>query len=75
MEFMLPRVFDWPEIFHETECFPKLTAWHAKCRENAAFEEVRDEIWNFWVEREKDGQFKSIIDVVKDESIYKWKYP
>lgn len=27
MEFMLPRVFDWPKIFHETEHFPKLTKW------------------------------------------------
>ena len=28
MEFMLPRVYDWPEIFHETDSFPKLTKWH-----------------------------------------------
>ena len=27
MEFMLPRVFDWPTIFHERKHFPKLTAW------------------------------------------------
>ena len=27
MEFMLPRVFDWPKIFHEKENFPKLTKW------------------------------------------------
>ena len=28
MEFMLPKAFGWPQIFHETEHFPKLTKWH-----------------------------------------------
>jgi glutathione S-transferase len=27
IEYMLPRAFGWPMIFHETEMFPKLTAW------------------------------------------------
>jgi len=49
MEFMLPRVYEWPQVFHETECFPKLTAWHAKCMENPHFAKVRQEIWEFWV--------------------------
>jgi hypothetical protein len=41
MEFMLPRVFQWPEIFHEEELLPKLTAWHASCKENPHFAKVR----------------------------------
>jgi hypothetical protein len=27
MEFMLPRVFGWDNLFNETETFPKITAW------------------------------------------------
>jgi len=41
MEFLLPRVFDWPAVFHETEVFPNLTKWHAKCNENPHFAKVR----------------------------------
>jgi len=75
MEFMLPRVFDWPEVFHETDCFPNLTTWHAKCSENPVFAQVRKEIWDYWAEREIDGQFDSIKEVISADDKYKWKYP
>lgn len=75
MEFMLPRVYEWPEIFHETDNFPKLTAWHAKCMENPIFARIRGEIWDFWVGKEEAGQFKSIIEVVRADTEFKWKYP
>lgn len=74
MEFMLPRVFAWPEVFHETEHFPRLTAWFSKCSENSIFEAVRQQIWDFWLIKEKEGQFAPILDEVKDPG-YKWKYP
>lgn len=74
MEFMLPRVFSWPEVFHETTHFPKLTAWFTKCSENPIFKAVRQEIWDFWVKKEEAGQFTPILDEVKDPG-YKWIYP
>lgn len=75
MEFMLPRVYEWPEIFHETDNFPKLTTWHAKCMKNPIFARIRGEIWDFWVGKEEAGQFKSIIEVVRADTEFKWKYP
>lgn len=74
MEFMLPRVFSWPAVFHETEHFPKLTAWFAKCSESPIFQAVHKEIWDFWAMKEEAGQFTPILDEVKDPG-YKWKYP
>jgi len=74
MEFMLPRVFGWPEVFHEKEHFPKLTAWFERLNRDPIFAGVRDEIWNFWVEKEEAGQFAPIRDEIKDPN-FKWKYP
>ena len=61
---MLPRAFDWPEIFHETECFPKLTAWHRNLSAHPEFAKVHDEIWSFWAQKEIDGQFNSVREEV-----------
>ena len=75
MEFMLPRVFDWPKVFHETEHFPKLTKWFQNLNENPVFQQVHGEIWQFWVQKEKEGQFDSIRELVQSNKEYKWKYP
>lgn len=74
MEFMLPRVFGWPQVFRETEHFPKLAAWFAKLEGDPVFIKVRQDIWDFWVQKEKEGQFESIKDELKDPA-YKWVYP
>ena len=71
---MLPRVFDWPKVFREHEHFPKLGAWYQGLLADPVFAEVRREIWNFWVEKEKAGQFDSIREETRDDR-YKWKYP
>jgi glutathione S-transferase len=49
MEFMLPRVFDWPQIFHEKDHFPKLTLWFETNQKNDIFGKVHNEIFSFWV--------------------------
>lgn len=49
MEYMLPRVTGWPEIFNEEKHFPKLTNWSRHCKKNPEFAKVHSEIWNFWV--------------------------
>merc|ERR1712232_254108 len=74
MEFMLPRVFNWPAVFHETVHFPKLTAWFEMLSKDPIFAAVHGEIWDFWVQKEKDGQFTPIRDEIKDPN-FKWKYP
>lgn len=74
MEFMLPRVFSWPEIFHDKAHFPRLCAWFGECSKNPIFAGVREEIWGFWAQKESEGQFLPILDEVKDPS-FKWRYP
>lgn len=74
MEFMLPRVFGWPAIFYETDHFPKLTAWFQLLGKDADFAGVREDIFNFWIGKEEEGQFQSIREELTDTS-FKWKYP
>mmetsp|Transcript_22741 Transcript_22741/g.53060 ORF Transcript_22741/g.53060 Transcript_22741/m.53060 type:complete len:276 (+) Transcript_22741:97-924(+) len=74
MEYMLPRVFEWPEVFHEQEHFPKLTQWFEGLSKHPEFAAVHDDVWKFWVMKDADGQFEPIKDCVKDPN-FKWKYP
>merc|ERR1719343_4898 len=77
MEFMLPRVFGWPDLFRETEGpFPAIAKWWTKISQEPAFAKVRQDIWEYWVEMEEKGQFKCIIDeIAADQSGRKFKYP
>jgi glutathione S-transferase len=77
MEFMLPRVFGWPDVFRELEGpFPKIAGWWTKVSEETAFAKVRKDIYTYWEEMEEKGQFKHIIDeVAADTSGLKFKYP
>merc|ERR1719187_3062890 len=44
MEFMLPRVFGWPDVFRETEGpLPKLAKWWTFISEEPEFKRVRAE--------------------------------
>lgn len=74
MEFVLPRVFGWPAVFHETTHFPKVTAWFEYLGKAPIFAAVHEDIWNYWVQEEKDGQFDHIRDEIQDLN-FKWKYP
>jgi len=78
MEFMLPRVFGWPDIFDVAASpFPKLATWFTKLKkEEPAFAAVHDDIWNYWVKMEAEGQFKPILEeIASDRSGLKFKYP
>lgn len=75
MEFMLPRVFGWPALFHEQEHFPKLAAWFGELMKDPRFQKVRSEIFAFWEGKEEEGQFESIKEVVAADKEFKWKYP
>jgi hypothetical protein len=46
---MLPRVFEWPEVFHEKQHFPKLASWFENLQKNEVFAKVHEDIFSFWV--------------------------
>merc|ERR1719414_1941021 len=75
MEFMLPRVFGWPDIFRQTDGpFPKLAKWWTKISEEPAFQTVRQQISEHWAQMEQKGQFKPIIaEVTADKTGLKFK--
>merc|ERR1712060_119103 len=74
MEYMLPRNFGWPEMFHETDHFPRLAKWLASAMKQEAFKAVREDLLRFWEAKDKDGHFDAIRDEVADRT-FKWKYP
>jgi glutathione S-transferase len=74
VEFLAPRNFQWPKMFHEKECFPKLTAWFEKCYEMPEFKKTHDEIMGFWKAKDNTDLFDDITEQAKDPE-YKWKYP
>ena len=75
MEFMLPRVFGWPDLFAAgAPQLPKIAAWYQMLqREHPEFAKVRDEIWGFWVQKHADGQFVEIVNETKDPA-YNWAF-
>lgn len=77
MEFMLPRVFEWPDIFNkEGGPFPKIYAWWQMLTAKKEFADVRNDIYGILAEMEGGGHFKHIIDEVKaDTTGLKFKYP
>lgn len=65
MEYMLPRVYAWPDVFNDPEAgFPKLCRWFAKCKEHEIYQSVRSDIWDFWVVKDEAGQFEPIKEEV-----------
>lgn len=75
MEYLLPRVFDWPEVFHEDENFPFLSQWFQHLDGVQAFHEVRDTIRAHWIRFEAAGHLDAIRDDVKAHPNLKWTYP
>ena len=75
MEFLLPRVFGWADPFGDASPFPRLAAWYRGLLERPAFAETRSEIWNYWVDMEKKGQFEPIVAEITAAPERKWTYP
>jgi len=67
MDFILPRVFGWPEAFQEKTCnkarFPNLAAWYAKLVDHDSFKSIHTEIKEHWLHNESEGYF----DKIKEE--------
>merc|ERR1712157_211106 len=65
MEYMLPRVLGWPDVFREEAGpFPAIAKWWLKVSAEPKFAEVRQEIFEFWEVMEEAGQFKPIRDEI-----------
>ena len=75
MEFLLPRVFSWADPFGTASPFPRLAAWYQGLLSRPAFAETRAEIWNYWVDMEKKGQFEPIKAELDANPDRKWTYP
>jgi len=64
-EYMLPRIFKWPELFDTSATsrtpFPALAAWYSQLREQPAFAAVHRDIWGHWTRMEAAGQFVPIL--------------
>jgi len=74
MEFLLPRVFGWHDIFNEGGTFPKFTKWFTHLRQDPVFESCRQDIWEYWETMEAEGQFEPIKEELKAKPHYKWNY-
>ena len=74
MEVLLPYVFGWDAIFHETTHFPRLTQWFDTCSNNEHFAPVRSDIFDVLVEQGKDGRFDGVREVTISNPKLKWKY-
>ena len=75
MEFMLPKIFGWKNIFREPDVLPDLSRWWTNLADNQTeFATVRKEIGDFWEEAEAKGAFDTIKEVVQDKT-YQWTYP
>lgn len=75
MEFMLPRVFGWRNVFRDAHILPNLNKWWTNLVENhEEFAAVRQEIWDFWEQAYENGNFDTIQEVVEDKN-HQWTYP
>merc|ERR1712217_614721 len=77
MEFLLPRVFGWSDIFREVDgSFPNIARWWTKVSEESAFKVLRQQFWEIWEANEANGTLQPIIkEVQADTSGLKFKYP
>jgi glutathione S-transferase len=74
MEVLLPYVFDWSQIFHEHEKFPRLTQWYGTCCANEHFASVRDDIYGVLMKQKEDGRFDNVREVARSHPNLQWKF-
>ena len=74
MELLLPYVFDWAPIFHETNHFPRLKKWFETCSQNEHFASIKEDISGALRMQQRDGRFDCVRQVAIDNPNLKWKY-
>lgn len=77
MEALLPRVFNWPQLFDASSPLPNLGAWYGRCAAVPIFAQVRSDILGYWEAMEEKGQFAPIREELGSEAAagLKWTYP
>jgi len=77
MEFMLPHVFQWPDIFDPAVTpFPSLATWYAQIRQQPHFAQVHTDIWGYWLRMQEEGQFLPILEeIANDTHGLQFRYP
>ncbi|CAJ1924713.1 unnamed protein product [Cylindrotheca closterium] len=77
MELLLPRVFDWTPVFHETEInkdFKRLGRWFQRCMKEEHFAKTREEIRGTLIMHGENGRFDDVKEEAAANPQYKWKY-
>ena len=77
MELLLPRVFDWTPVFHETKVnkdFPKIGKWFQCCMKEEHFAKTRKEIRETLMKHGENGRFNDVKEEAIAHPQYKWKY-
>mmetsp|Transcript_24908 Transcript_24908/g.80598 ORF Transcript_24908/g.80598 Transcript_24908/m.80598 type:complete len:579 (+) Transcript_24908:79-1815(+) len=79
MEFMLPKIFQWPTLFDPATPTPtpRVAKWydHLTHQGDPAFRNTRATILDYWNDMERKGQFKPILDEIARNPDLKWQYP
>jgi glutathione S-transferase len=75
MEFILPRVFGWPQdLFTSTKYLPKLAKWWAHLTSLPAFAAMRQSILDSWISAWDAGNVILIAKEAEDPA-YQWSFP
>jgi glutathione S-transferase len=75
MEFILPRVFGWPQdLFTSSKYLPKLAKWWTHMTTLPVFADMRQTILDSWISAWDAGNFTLIAKETEDPS-YQWSFP
>jgi glutathione S-transferase len=75
MEFILPRVFGWPEdLFTSSKYLPKLAKWWVHMTSLPAFAAMRQYVLDTWISAWDAGNFILIAKEAEDPA-YQWSFP
>jgi hypothetical protein len=73
MEFILPRVFGWPQdLFTSTRYLPKLAKWWAHLTSLPVFAAMRQSILDTWISAWDAGNFTLIAK--EEDPAYQWSF-
>lgn len=77
MEFMLPRVFGWDNVFRDNNVHELSNLrhwWQFLTNQHEIFARVRTDFYEFWQQQWDLGQVDTILPEVQDKT-YQWKFP
>lgn len=73
IDFILPRVFGWPDVFQEKTGhkghYPNLANWYGKLVDHDSFKSIHKEIWDHWLQYESEGYFDKLKEEFSDDRL------